>query len=205
MATEFGAPGQEPDTAKLKELVIFIASRSDADAHFGKTKLNKILFYSDFMHYARHGKSITGFAYLRMPYGPCPENFPSVLDEMAKDETLRIAERRHFTQMQQRPVALREANLDALSGSEIAAIQEVIDALRNESAVSVSELSHEFIGWKLATPFERIPYSVATIQQQIELSTEDAKYADELRETIRAGGVTRGTEKSCTLAGMRPT
>lgn len=188
MATKFGAPGQQPDAGKLKELVIFIASRSDGDAHFGKTKLNKILFYSDFMHYARHGRSITGFAYLRMPYGPCPEDLPSVLEEMARDETLRIADRRHFTKVQQRPVALREANLDAFSGSEVAAILEVIDALWDESAVSVSELSHEFIGWKLATPFERIPYSVATIQQQIELSAEDAKYADELRETIRAGG-----------------
>ena len=37
------------------------------------TKMNKLLFYVDFIHYKNHGYGITGITYKALPFGPVPE------------------------------------------------------------------------------------------------------------------------------------
>jgi hypothetical protein len=39
---------------RLGELMLYIAKKSQFDQNFGSTKLNKILFYADFVSYATH-------------------------------------------------------------------------------------------------------------------------------------------------------
>lgn len=39
------------------------------------TKMNKLLFYADFIHYKRHGYGITGLTYKALPFGPVPEHW----------------------------------------------------------------------------------------------------------------------------------
>ena len=36
------------------------------------TKMNKLMFYADFIHYKRHGYGITGLSYRALQYGPVP-------------------------------------------------------------------------------------------------------------------------------------
>lgn len=57
----------------LKELIVYIANKLALHPKFGATKLNKILFYSDFIAYAKLGKSITGEKYQKLPLGPAPK------------------------------------------------------------------------------------------------------------------------------------
>src|SRR5687767_11846412 len=58
--------------AKFDELVLYVALRSADDSTYGATKLNKILFYSDFFFYAKCGESITGAEYQKLERGPAP-------------------------------------------------------------------------------------------------------------------------------------
>ena len=37
-----------------------------------KTKLFKLLFFLDFIHFKKFGTSVTGYDYIAMPYGPVP-------------------------------------------------------------------------------------------------------------------------------------
>src|SRR5437763_14359378 len=55
---------------KFRELLLYISGKCATDPKFGATKLDKILFYSDFFAYANLGKPITGFAYQKLPTGP---------------------------------------------------------------------------------------------------------------------------------------
>lgn len=52
--------------------MLYIAKRSLTDPYFGYVKLNKILFYADFVAYGELGKPITGATYIRNLYGPTP-------------------------------------------------------------------------------------------------------------------------------------
>ena len=47
---------------RLGELILYVASKCTEDQLFGATKLNKILWRSDFRAYAKHGEPITASA-----------------------------------------------------------------------------------------------------------------------------------------------
>lgn len=131
---------------KFKELILHIATKCEDDRYYGATKLNKILFYSDFLAYAIFGRPITGADYFALPYGPAPRLLLPVTKQMSIDSE--IAWKIHYSQ--QRFIALREPNYDEFSAKEIALVDRVIDVLRDADAESVSELSHLFLGWQAA-------------------------------------------------------
>lgn len=47
-----------------------------------KTKMNKLLFYADFSHYAHTGYSITGLTYIAITHGPVPKNYGGIYDKL---------------------------------------------------------------------------------------------------------------------------
>ncbi len=54
------------DRTKLGELMLFISKRTAEDRRFGATKLNKVLFFSDFLAYRLLGDPITGAQYRKL-------------------------------------------------------------------------------------------------------------------------------------------
>lgn len=153
-----------PNDAKLRELIVFIASRSQNDPHFGSTKLNKLLFFADFLAYGKLGEAITNHQYMRLPNGPAPRRMKPILDEMVAAGVLAIQERDCYGRTQKVPLALREADVTLFSSSEIAIVTEVLDAFWHKNAKGISSLSHKFDGWKLAKDRETIPYEVALVE-----------------------------------------
>jgi hypothetical protein len=149
---------------KIEELILFVATRSENDPFFGATKLNKILFFAEFLAYAKFGKAITGHAYMRLSKGPVLKAMMPVQNRMVENKLLAVRERDHFGKTQKRVVPLRDANLKVFSSEEIAVVTEVIDALRKNNAKGVSSLSHKFGGWKLAQDKETIPYEMALVE-----------------------------------------
>jgi len=63
---------------KLAELILYVCHKSEADERFGATKLNKILFYSDFAAYRQLGQPITGADYQNLEEGPAPRKLPPI-------------------------------------------------------------------------------------------------------------------------------
>src|SRR5262249_10217139 len=114
------------DGAKLRDLILYIAERSEGDHSFGKTKLHKILFYADFTSYLETGNSITGQEYRKFPYGPVGEGTEPALQALQREGAAAVGHRNVFGYRQDRPFALREPSLDAFSGKEIAIVDEVI-------------------------------------------------------------------------------
>ena len=46
------------------------------------TKLNKEMFYADFLHYKFHGQSISGLQYQAIQYGPVPVHYDTIYDNI---------------------------------------------------------------------------------------------------------------------------
>lgn len=162
---------------KFRELVLFICQRSEGDVAFGATKLNKLLFYSDFLSYKMLGTAITGARYQRLPNGPAPQRLLPVLEEMQKLGEVAQSERNFFGRVQKRTMALRDPDLSSFSGREIALVTELIENCWNENASWISDQSHRFMGWQLADDREDIPYSVALVEFE-EVTDQDVKFAE---------------------------
>lgn len=147
------------DAAKFRELMLYAAEKSTEDANFGATKLNKILFFSDFLAYGLMGAPITGATYRKERNGPVPKELKPVARQIEQSKDGMFVSRNVFNYRQIRLVPLRPANRNVFSASEVDLIDEVITDLSWRNAAEVSRLSHDrSVAWQIAEIGEEIPY-----------------------------------------------
>jgi hypothetical protein len=146
------------DSTKFKELLLYVCQKTADDPKCGATKLNKILFYSDFMAFAKFGKPITGATYQHLEHGPAPREFLPSRKALEANGEVVLVPRLHYGHQQKALVALREANLSVFGPQEIAMVDWVIQQCWEHNATSISEKSHELPGWRFAREGEDIPY-----------------------------------------------
>src|SRR5687767_11634112 len=115
---------QNMDKKKLGELILYISKKSELDPNFGAVKLNKILFYSDFIAFGRLGKAITEQDYQRLDQGPAPRRLLPVREDLIDRGYLAIQEVARFGKTQKRTVALRDPDLSIFTAEEIALVDE---------------------------------------------------------------------------------
>ena len=56
------------------------------------TKLNKLLFYVDFLFYKHNAVSFTGAAYRRLQYGPVPAEYSVLREWLEMDDLISVEE-----------------------------------------------------------------------------------------------------------------
>ena len=168
-----------PNDQKFRELILYVAQRCEADPYFGKTKLNKILFYSDFIAYARTGEPITGQEYMRIQHGPAPRRLKPILAEMEERGDLEVRRERKHDHHQERVVALRQPARDLFSDQHLGIVEQVIQSLWGRTNSEVSLISHANIGWKLARHKETIPYETMFLSDR-PLTEAELEYGRQL-------------------------
>lgn len=170
---------------KLEELILYIAKRAEPDPAFGATKLNKILFFADFESYAQCGESITGQEYMKLEHGPVPRRLKPVMDRLTAQKRIAIEARNYKGKEQKRAVARSEPRLTMFSEVELSLVDHFIDELWGDSASKVSDLSHQFVGWKVARLKETIPYETMLISAR-PLTEADLEHARRLDQQWKA-------------------
>jgi len=175
------------DERKFAELMLYIAAKCQEHDRFGGTKLNKILFYSDFLSYLSRGKPITGAVYQKLQYGPAPKHLLPVQEKLissgdaAKQDVIKVG----ASYAEKRLIALRRPDLSLFDAEEIAIVDAVIEKLKDATATAVSDGSHEFPSWKLAALKEEIPYCAAYIpRDQPMLSQQDEAWARKVAQAF---------------------
>jgi Protein of unknown function (DUF4065) len=162
-----------PDDRKMKELILYLATKSEDDPRFSSTKLNKLLFYCDFTAYRRLGHSITGHSYQKLPFGPAPKAVLPILSQMQGDGDCDEIRKDYFGREQRRVQANRRSETALFSADELQLADEILQELWESSATEVSERSHGFIGWQVADFYEVIPYETVFVGDPQTPVTED--------------------------------
>jgi hypothetical protein len=156
---EFDLPDKE---VRFKELVVYISHQCLDDPTFSRTKLYKILFYSDFEAYGRHGTPITGMSYKKFPFGPGPASYERLQNEMVIGNLIRIVSMPVYDHDRQRVLPLQEPNFNLFSGREVSIVEHWIRFFWKKSARWVSKYSHGK-AWKISKLGDRIPYDAVFI------------------------------------------
>ncbi|HEY3572082.1 MAG TPA: Panacea domain-containing protein [Thermoanaerobaculia bacterium] len=162
---------------KFRELILYISKLSEADPRCGRTKLNKLLFYSDFRAYDYLGEPISGQTYQKREFGPTPKALLPVVDELEKEKLCVWADRTWHGKPMKRLVALREPDLSVFRPEEIDLIRNVIEEFWELDATEISKRSHEFAGWQAARLDEEIPYNTVFVDDARPLSQEEQDWA----------------------------
>ncbi|MGA8212250.1 MAG: Panacea domain-containing protein [Candidatus Sulfotelmatobacter sp.] len=152
-----------PNENKFRELMLLIARKSEGDPRCGALKLNKLLFYSDFLAYLMLDKPITGQEYFALENGPAPRYMVRVREQMTAKGDIAIRKTPTVSGIQDRTFALREPDLTHFTAQEVNLVDSVIQLFWGQTGTEMSELTHRFPGWKLAAYKETIPYTVALV------------------------------------------
>ncbi|MGO9776018.1 MAG: Panacea domain-containing protein [Terracidiphilus sp.] len=179
----FKIPVRSVGERKLTELILYISKLCSNDPNFGSTKLNKILYFSDFLAYGKLGKAITGVAYQHLEKGPAPKMLLPVRTRMIERGDLRLDP--HMTAFgyeQKRPIPLRDADLDLFEVKELNLVNDIMAALSRANATEASNISHREVGWKTTKMRETIPYASIFLSDEplshAEVSFGQAKWAE---------------------------
>jgi putative zinc finger/helix-turn-helix YgiT family protein len=133
---------KEYDLEKLKNMILYLVKRLDGVL---KVKLNKLLWYCDFLHFKDTSVSITGSQYVRLKYGPVPNNYERIIGIMQpelldKDEISFNTEEgivgEQFT-------ALLEPDESIFSETEIQVMNFVADTFHKYTSTEIMNKSHQ--------------------------------------------------------------
>ncbi|MGD8451947.1 MAG: DUF4065 domain-containing protein [Phycisphaerae bacterium] len=138
-----------------------------------RTKLNKLLFYADFLCHKETGRSLTGTTYRRLAYGPVPVDYGS-LEEALEDEGVIQVEQGTFSEgYEYVRVLAGPASWDVhveFSENERAVLEHVAQTFHDLGSVAISERSHREPAWKDTPEKNLISYRHAA---SLSLSLDD--------------------------------
>lgn len=142
--------------SRLKNIMLCVLERCQ-DVWF--TKMNKLLFYIDFLSYRERGFAMTGLSYRAIEFGPVPERWDRVYSEFPEVE-------QELQQVGEFVGSVLHSNTapedGVLSGDDMKIINAVCSSLGNKSSREMSNISHGEDAWMnhLAS-HGRIPFSEA--------------------------------------------
>ena len=128
---------------RLKNILLFFISKGNG-VFF--TKMNKLLFYADFMAYRVTGKSVSGLAYKAIAHGPVPvrwDRIYSFFDEIDQ-EIVQFSDGREGTKL----VSKLSPDMAEFSDDELKILEYVSQRFKNETPTQISETSHQEEAWK---------------------------------------------------------
>lgn len=146
------------DYDKFCAMVLFFAYKN---TELLKTKLMKLLNYSDMIFYKENGISISGAQYAHLPYGPVPENFDILLGTMAADHIAHIEVIYDNGYEKHQVIPEEEVPDGVLSGEEIAVMERIYEKFADFGSVEISNYSHKEKGYQSTKKGEIISYSFA--------------------------------------------
>lgn len=133
----------EMNVGKLKAMVRFLIQKEGG--YVCPTKLNKEMFYADFLHFRKHSKSISGLQYRAIQYGPVPDHFDTIYDNIEGVTKIIVIKndcesiRLHFDD--------ENCKFPELTKDELQTLQDVSSALQPKKTSEVVALSHTENAW----------------------------------------------------------
>lgn len=138
---------RNPSFEKFTEMVVYFSEKTTPF----KTKMNKLLFYADFLMFKQSCFSISGVRYKAIDRGPVPNNFQSIFEYLANKDEIDIYTTEfpggyfgeQFKAKKERPF-----NPELFTENELAVLEKVATVFKPTSTNDIIELSHLEEAWK---------------------------------------------------------
>jgi len=120
-----------------------------------------MLYFLDFDHFEKYGKSVTEDTYVHKEFGPVPENINTVLCKMVEDNLIQLLPEQVIDFPRDRIIPLVKHNPKNLKSSEMEMICEVTEKWAHHTAKELVSASHGEAPWIATRQNEIIPYTLA--------------------------------------------
>lgn len=128
---------------KLKNIILYFIAKSGGVFN---TKMNKLLFYTDFLSYKEYGCSMSGLAYKAIQYGPVPVRWDTIygLIDGVHSEIIEFSSGYSGTKL----CSKIEPDMEKFSAEECLVLDAVYNKFKDVNANKISEISHREDAWK---------------------------------------------------------
>ncbi len=131
--------------------------------YLGKTKLNKLLYYLDFISFRDTKNPVSGDIYIHQEYGPVPSHMDEILTELKEEgaintQTVTIKNGEMIKFEINNPKALNE---EVFSEEQRKLLKNICDEFGSWSTDKIVTQTHLEAPWFFSKPFERVDYSYA--------------------------------------------
>lgn len=138
---------RNPNFEKFTEMVVYFSEKLSPF----KTKMNKLLFYADFLMFKQSCFSISGMRYKAIDMGPVPTNFQSIfeyLDNKFEITILTTEFPNGYSGEQFKVRKDRNFNANLFSEDELKTLEKVANTFNETSTNDIVNLSHLEEAWK---------------------------------------------------------
>lgn len=112
-------------------------------------RLNKLMFYTDFLSYKFYKKPITGYHYAAIPMGPVLQNYKILLSKLENDEYITTEESflNQHGEVVEKFVANKKVDNEVFSEEEFSLIESIHEFFKDWETSKIVKCSHEEKGW----------------------------------------------------------
>ena len=154
--------GATPNVGKYRQMLLaFLRQNLSKDRKVPKTKLAKLLYLADFGWYYNHLESMSGMRYRKIPYGPVPDLYFRIVDELYEEGKLNIEEKDGTLLISQTQSGKREP-VSMLSTQEKQFITAIARKWKNKRTQEIVDFTHSQIPYRFCEDGEYIPYELIT-------------------------------------------
>ena len=155
-----------PDIAKYKQMILtYLRMNISKDGKIPKTKLAKLLYLADFAWFYDHMESMSGMHYRKIAYGPVPDTFFRVLDELEEAGKI-VIDHKNENGKEMFLVGESESNknekIKTLLPEEKALMEKIAKKWKNKKTQEIVNFTHNQLPYTLCRADEIIPYELIT-------------------------------------------
>lgn len=155
--------GSIPNNEKYKQMLFaFLREGLSKDGKVPKTKLAKLLYLADFAWYYEHLTSMSGMQYRKIQYGPVPDAYFRIVEELYESGKLSIDKTPEGAMLLSESKSGKREPIDMLDTSERALISDIAHKWKDRRTQEIVAFAHNQLPYKICTDGETIPYELIT-------------------------------------------
>ena len=151
---------------KYKQMIISLLRMNiSKDGKITKTKLAKLLYLSDFAWFYNKMESMSGIQYRKIAFGPVPDAFFRVIDELEESGKI-IIDRKNSGGKDMLLISESESNknekIETISKDEEKLMKDIVKNWKDKKTSEIVNFTHNQLPYKLCRENELIPYELIT-------------------------------------------
>ena len=150
------------DREKYKQAVLYFVAHCN-NSYLGKTKLNKLLYYLDFISYRDRQNPVTGDSYRHLQYGPVPALVDEIISELKDAGSLAVTpvlydnDSKKTFDFQQ----LKEPDTSAFDDYEANLLKQICQRFELWETNQIVDQTHLEAPWVYSQPYDLVDYELA--------------------------------------------
>lgn len=142
---------------KIKNVILYLASET-----IPKTKLLKEMFYSDFYNYKNTTTSITGLEYVKLPFGPVPDDFDTIINLLYKENLIDYKIKYINDESECHLIkSKKEFDKDIFDSEELEVLSKIKTYFKSYTTKEIVEKSHQEKAYLKTSKNKKIDYEYA--------------------------------------------